>query len=153
MSGITKVVIGLGTLLASAYLIQPYRPVIVRGRSMLPTFDSGQVVFAVPLSRVPRDGDIVLVEKDGMLLIKRVALAPGEKYLEAYVPLAHRWDHMTNAPAIRRMVRAGRIPCRMSTIPRGQMYILGDNPDVSLDSRNFGLVPIASIRGLVVPIG
>jgi signal peptidase I len=33
------------------------------------------------------------------------------------------------------------------TVPRGQIYILGDNRANSLDSRTFGSVPVARVRG------
>lgn len=152
MGSAGKAVIGVASLFTAAFLLQPYRPVIVTGQSMLPTFESGQLVFAERAFRKPKVGDVVLVEKDGSTLIKRVAMVAGDRYEEAYVPYAHRWAPL-ESPAVRKMVKNGRVPCRIRTIPPGEMFILGDNPDVSLDSRLFGLVPESSIRGYVIMAG
>ncbi|HVT11220.1 MAG TPA: signal peptidase I [Fimbriimonadaceae bacterium] len=149
MGSTAKVVIGLVSILAAGYFVQPYRPVIVKGQSMEPTFEDGQLVFAVKEHRKPKVGDVVLVEKDGALLIKRVSMVGGDHYEETYVPYAHRWA-ILESPAVRRMVKRGVVPCRVRTIPDGQMFITGDNPDVSLDSRMFGLVPESAIRGFVL---
>ncbi|HWA84416.1 MAG TPA: signal peptidase I [Fimbriimonadaceae bacterium] len=138
----------MASLLAAGYLVQPYRPVIVNGQSMEPTFENGQLVFAVREHRKPKVGDVVLVEKDGSLLIKRVSMIGGDHYEEAYVPYAHRWT-LIEAPAVRRMVNRGLVPCRVRTIPNGEMFITGDNAEVSLDSRMFGLVPESAIRGFI----
>lgn len=152
MGSASKAVIGVVSLVTAAFLLQPYRPVIVKGHSMLPTFEDGQLVFAATTSRKPKVGDIVLVEKDGATLIKRVGMVAGDRYEEAYVPYAHRWAPL-ESPAVRKMVKNGRVPCRIRTIPPGEMFIVGDNPEVSLDSRLFGLVPESSIRGYVIAAG
>ncbi|MFI5386969.1 MAG: signal peptidase I [Fimbriimonadales bacterium] len=147
----SKVVVGLCSVLTAAFLLQPYRPVIVRGQSMAPTFRDGQLVFSVPMNRKPRDGDVVLVEQDGATLVKRIALIEGDKYREAYVPLMKKWLRV-DGYTLEMMVSRGLFPCRMATVPPGSMFLLGDNPDTSLDSRDFGFLPLSSIRGLV-PIG
>jgi hypothetical protein len=35
------------------------------------------------------------------------------------------------------------------TVPRGHFFLTGDNPDVSIDSRSFGAVPISLMEGRV----
>lgn len=117
---------------------------------MSPTYSDGQLVFATPMSRAPRVGEVVLVDKDGATLIKRVTMVGGDHYPEVYVRYAHQWDPVIT-PAIRRMVREGKTVSRIATIPDGQVFITGDNPDVSIDSRRFGPVPVSSIRGLIQP--
>ena len=117
---------------------------------MNPTFHDGQLVFSIPLERAPRDGDVILLEKDGATIIKRVSMAPGDCYQEAYEPRMHEWIRVIT-PAMKRLVRTGRLAGRTTQVPEGELYITGDNPQVSLDSRQFGFVPTSSIRGLVVP--
>jgi signal peptidase I len=118
---------------------------------MTPTLRDGQFVLSEPLERKPKVGDIVLVDVDGATLVKRVAMVAGDKYTEAYVSFAHTWT-MVRTAAQRRMVSKGLMQSRIRTIPEGQMYILGDNLDVSVDSRTFGLVPTESIRGIIDPL-
>ena len=115
---------------------------------MSPTFHDGQLLFYLPMNRAPKVGDVVLVQHDGSTIIKRVAMVPGDKYREVYVTQAHCWAVM-NSPGVNKMVREGVTPCRIRTIPAGEVFITGDNAAVSLDSRSFGPVPIGSIRGVV----
>jgi signal peptidase I len=147
MESVKRVFLSLAVALCGFFVLQPYRPVIVQGRSMTPTFDDKQLVVSGPLNRAVRAGDIVLLEKDGTTLVKRVAMVPGDRYTELYVKYAHRWV-MVKTRAQRRMVEKG-MKSRVRTVPEGLVYVLGDNPELSLDSRNFGMVPLESVRGLV----
>jgi signal peptidase I len=148
MLGLNRISIALLAVLITTLLIQPYRPVIVRGRSMTPTFQDGQVLFASRPDRKLEKGDVVLFTHDGDTLIKRVARVPGDRYIEAYVPMMHRWTEIAG-PAMRDLVRRGVFACRVSTVPADRIYVLGDNPDVSLDSRAFGMVPIGSVKAII----
>lgn len=39
---------------------------------------------------------------------------------------------------------------RVSDIRKGAIYLLGDNPALSTDSRHFGWLPIGTIKGVVI---
>jgi signal peptidase I len=151
MGSIGKVVIALCAILTAIVFLQPYRPVVVSGPSMSPTYEDGQLVFAVPLNRPPKRGDVVLVEHDGATIIKRVSMVPGDEYLEVHPKHVQSWSIVTNA-AMKRLADKHIIASRTSTVPPGLMFITGDNSLNSLDSRSFGLVPISSIRGVIQPI-
>lgn len=145
----TKKVLLLSLAVAAvAYWIQPYRPVIVQGDSMAPTLTSGQLLVSKRPSRDLRAGDIVLVERDGAMIVKRVALAPGDRYLEGYYRLSSSWIRVTTAKQ-REQIRNGLVPGRWVRVPDDEVYLLGDNADVSLDSRMFGFVPVSSVHGII----
>src|SRR5262249_59704344 len=58
-----------------------FRPVIVHGDSMLPTFHDGQIVLVNRLSGPLKKGDVVILNQGNDALIKRVAFLPGETIL------------------------------------------------------------------------
>lgn len=150
MGSLSKGALALFGVLAATFFLQPYRPVIVRGESMLPTFNDGQLVFSTPLKRAPQQGDIVILEHNGATLVKRVTKVPGDTFLEVRSVHSPFW-FTAETRATMRLAKMGKVPSRIATVPSGMVFVTGDNPDHSLDSRQFGYVPITAIRGLVVP--
>jgi signal peptidase I len=107
---------------------------VVRGPSMLPTYDDGDRLIARRRrSAVPRPGEVIVFRNphpfgvpgssQGPLLIKRVAAVPGEA-----------------APP-------GMSP---NVVPDGHVAVLGDNSDQSLDSRQLGFIPLRNVVAVVV---
>ena len=97
--------------------------IAVSGQSMVPTFNDTDYVFATILHEDDElaVGDIVILEEDGVYLIKRIAGMPGDT-LEA--------DYVKGIPSV--------------TLGEDEYYVLGDNWKVSRDSRMFG--PISRDR-------
>lgn len=98
----------------------------VADRSMDPTLVPGDCLYVdrgAFRAHPPARGDLV-VSRDPALparhLVKRVAFVPGE-------------------PA----------PPGSPTVPAGSVYLLGDNPPMSRDSRQFGPVPTRFLVGRV----
>ncbi|XP_047342236.1 mitochondrial inner membrane protease subunit 1 [Impatiens glandulifera] len=112
-------------------------PTIVYGPSMLPTFNlTGDVVLVDYIShRLGRvgPGDIVLVrspENPRRMVVKRI--------------LAMGGDTITFQVDPRNSER-----CRTIVVPKGHVWIQGDNIYLSKDSRSFGPVPYGLIKGKV----
>lgn len=124
-----------------------FRMVRVHGHSMDPTFHNGQWLLVRRLnwpSPPLKVGDVVVFHKDGELLVKRVAALGGE-----LIPAEQQ------LPLIRRSPRhPGRwlqpVAATAERVPEGQLYVLGDNPPVSDDSRSFGPVPVSTLIGRVI---
>lgn len=135
---------GLGLL---AFLNHRLVAVTVRGASMQPTFQDGDRVLVDRRAR-PCVGQVVVVEQptpDGhwpsphlpasgrtwlagrRWMIKRVAAAPG--------------DPVPPLPALC-AVAGGRVP-------PNRLVLLGDNPSVSIDSRQLGYFPMERTLGTV----
>ncbi len=125
-------------LLAFAiYFFFTFQTVVVSGESMLPTLKSGQRVLtskAYWLVGPIKQKDVVVLKDDGPTgyIIKRVYKMAGEVVDWSLVP--ETFDF-----------RSGEFK-----VPDGNVYVLGDNREVSEDSRKFGPVPLEKIIGKVV---
>jgi len=97
----------------------------VFGSSMSPGLRSGDLLMTNPIIfrfRDPTRGEVVVL-KDPLhtdrLMIKRVAAVAGEEIAQGDL--------------------------RINIVPEGHIFVLGDNLDVTADSRVFGPVPLSSI--------
>lgn len=115
-----------------------FKTVVVSGDSMLPTFKDRQRVLASKaywLVGPLRNRDVVVVhDKDASTgyIIKRIYKMAGEVVDWENVP--ESWT-LANGEY---------------KVPEGKVFILGDNREVSEDSRKFGAVPLSDVIGKVV---
>lgn len=147
----------------------------VRGASMAPTLDDGEVVLANPLDRSPeRFEAVVFTPSVGAASVKRVIGLPGDRLRIRTLPTGPQvevqpggtgpWQRVA-APDV---TWAGAEACcdtdgRTSAepadvlVPADSYFLLGDNRPVSIDSRREGFVPAAALRGTLalglVPFG
>lgn len=92
----------------------------VRGPSMLPTLDPGDLVLALPVRR-PRRGEVVLLRDP------RRPDDPSQVHVKRVVALAG--DHV-------------ELGGHDLAVPAGHVAVLGDARDASTDSRAYGPVPL-----------
>ncbi|CAI5706710.1 unnamed protein product [Peronospora effusa] len=104
------------------------------GTSMIPTIPDGSYILVERLSRRWRNwerGDLVQLRSPtrcrGETITKRILALEGD-----VVELQPRFDKE----------RKGKI-----VVPKGHVWVEGDNPTYSVDSRHFGTVPIALLIG------
>lgn len=108
--------------------------------SMEPTLPKGSFILGLRIFEEPKVGDIIVFEKDGALLVKRIAAGPGD-----WVDLS-QLTYMTSLS----------IPVWEETIiavPEGCYYVLGDNTQNSWDSRywEYTFVLRSDIVAVVIP--
>lgn len=128
-------------------------PVRVDSASMQPTYAAGDVVL---VSRTPpaadgvRRGDLVVFPspQDGRRSLKRVVGLPGDE-LVILDGLLHVNDVPVAEPFVNQPMIDGYYS-RTFWVPTGAVFVLGDNRGNSIDSRDYGAVPIDILTGRVI---
>lgn len=124
----------------------------VDGDSMLPGLHSGDHVLVTRGYRSPMRGDIVslsiMIEGEPDSLIKRVIGIPGDT-VEIF------GDRVTvnGAPEptwYETAMGAEAFHLGPLVVPEGTVYVLGDNREISMDSRFFGAVKLSHVRGRAI---
>ena len=132
------------------FAVQPLR---VESNSMAPTYRDGDMLVVDGLSvgvPGPERHDVVIITNPhtGQLLVKRVAAVAGDQ-----VGIADGVLVVNGNPVPERYVDQNLMDSVYFgpvTVPQGAVFVLGDNRSNSIDSRDFGPVPVADVRGRVL---
>lgn len=131
------------------YVVEAYE---IKGRSMVPTFEDGQRVVVLKLFSEIERGDIVIFsteEDPSKDLIKRVVALPGERIQISKGKV--RIDGEPLGESYLQDQDFGLYDAGIDEyVPKGEIYVLGDNRDDSHDSRRFGSISEGSLKGKVV---
>lgn len=141
-------------------LIRTYivTPVIVRGDSMYDTLKDGEVLLLgkinYRLSDIKRFDIVVIKDLDGDLIIKRVIGLPGDNieykddvlYINGKAYNKRFTDDVTEDFTLEEICQIHHVNCT-TKIPKDMYLVLGDNRDVSADSRVKGLINRSQIQG------
>jgi signal peptidase I len=149
------------SLLAALLLLLGFDAVAVQGPSMEPVLQDRQTVFVNRLAYglrmpgrlgyilswdEPSPGDLVVFRHPagGHLAVKRCLLGPGEPVRVTRDRLyAQERSFRVTPPVVRQLEGRDRVPA-------GHVFVIGENPAASSDSRDFGLLPISEIHGRVL---
>lgn len=149
---IALVVMMAVALVAGAYLSTTYLALMrVDGGSMEGTLLAGDVVIARKGVNVAR-GDVVAFERDGTLLIKRVIAMGGDQVNVSYADGTVSVNGVTLVENYVMELGLGHNDMEYPlTVPRGQLFVMGDHRTSSVDSRSsaVGLVYESEIIGRV----
>ncbi len=138
-----------------------FTPTTVRGESMLPTLEDGNRVILSKMTTIDRFDEVVFHATDSSdNYVKRVIGLPGdtvemkndvlyingkaydEPYLEEFKMDLQEEERLTEDFTLKNLTSEYKVP-------KGQMFVLGDNRLYSKDSRIFGFVPMNNIIGEV----
>ncbi len=154
------------TLILRSQFVEVYR---VPSESMIPTLLAGDSLLAnkfvygltLPLFdrkifvlKSPHRGDIIVFrspEDPRRELVKRVIAVEGdfieEKNKQIFLngkPLDEPYVQHTD-----RFLQVPRDEFGPYVVPKGKLFVMGDNRDISYDSRNFGFVDVKDVEGKV----
>ncbi len=131
------------------------RLVDVLGSSMYPTLEEGDKIIVSGLFYSPKQGDIVVLQKDSYgddALVKRIIATEGQTVRidfdagVVYVDGEALDEPYTAEPTYERINFSGEV-----TVPENSVFVMGDNRNHSTDSRDFriGFVDERNIMGKV----
>lgn len=151
-------------------LLLCFRTVLTDGSSMEPTYTPGDLLLCVRSFHKPEPGDVVLIEHNGKLMIKRVAAVAGQtavtpaaddQPLESSQSCGIYTYYSTDLPLYAEVMGWQSEywtqyfywdNTQTATIPKGYIFVVGDNLANSYDSRNpdYGLVSEDEIQGYII---
>ncbi len=137
------VLIVIFVVLLRTFIITPVR---VDGASMDNTLKDGQVLLLYKLAKVNRY-DIVVVDEENIdeVIIKRVYGMPGDT-----IEINHN-SILINGKVIDDQYGVGKTSDYAEiTLKDDEYFVLGDNREVSKDSRYFGTVKESEIKGQTI---
>jgi signal peptidase I len=154
---------GLSTLVALTALLVAKATTLYRvpSASMAPTIAAQDVLLVwtdAYRDASPSVGDIVVFrspETGSVEYLKRAVAGAGEtievsnhRLFKQRKPVAEAYAHVASGPS--RTLNRASVP--LQRIPPAHFYALGDNRAQSADSRIFGPVPCALLRGRVIAV-
>mgnify|MGYP003367157070 FL=1 len=136
-------------ILIRTFLITPVR---VNGSSMDPTLKNGEIMILNKIKYNNNDikrFDIVVIKMDKELLIKRVIGLPNEevKYVDNKLYINNEYVEETFLNEGVYTTNFSLSDINLEKIPENCYLVLGDNREVSLDSRTFGCFTKDKILG------
>jgi signal peptidase I len=135
------------------FTIQPY---LEQSTSMQPTIAPGDQMLAVEGSSGIRRGDIVVlrvpakVSGTDELFVKRVIALPGDHVACCN---AKRQVTVDGKALSENYLYPGEPPSRTrfsATVRKGEIWVMGDHRNISVDSRKWGQVPLRGVVGRVI---
>lgn len=131
-----------------------FQPTVVVGESMSPTLKNGRVIWidrTYYKTHKPQCGEVVVFKDDaGITYVKRVYRGPGESL--HYIASGSTFLLPVREPFAEGMKARydegrGLLRIKEMRVDDDSVFVLGDNFNVSIDSRQIGPVPIRSIIG------
>lgn len=146
--GLRLAVMGLGAWLVFTQVFALHR---TRGMGMFPAIRDGDLVLAYRLQQEYRKGDVILYRAGEGLHLGRVAAGGGDVVLiDDSGSLAVNGSSQAGDILYPTYAREGSAyPQRVQD---GMVFVLGDYPTQTRDSRDFGAIPLADIQGKVVTL-
>lgn len=135
-----------------------FGPYLMVSRSMEPTIMVGDVLVSDLRyfgNRAPTRSEVIMFRKDNLIFVKRVAAVEGDT-IEGRNGVIFVNANRLEEPYTQHIGHSGDYPeidnFGPVSVPAGKLFVLGDNRDLSRDSRirGFGLIDVKALRGKIL---
>lgn len=119
-------------------ILSPYRLIVIKGDSMLPTYKNNQIVLAKKTDNYKKN-DIVIFKSEDEFLIKRILYIGGD---HIYFYLKNEKIYIDNSYDVVNSFKQenNNVHLYNSVVPEDHYFVVGDNLNHSDDSRRFGWI-------------
>lgn len=127
----------------------------VSGQSMLPSLSDHQLILVDKTNKSPALGDIVVYHspESGNLVVKRVVAAGGDRLTleceENGYFLSNNGKRICEL-SVEQYYFLNALLSTQPIVPDNMVFCMGDNRDISRDSRNYGFINKESIIGVLL---
>ena len=127
------------------------KPIVVSGSSMENNYMNGEYLW---VNRIvyrfdpPQRGDVVVCRSDGHLIIKRIIAIGGDE-----IEIKNGKTFLNGKPLDEFYIKEemiGDFP--IETIPEDMVFVMGDNRNASMDSRDIGAIDVKNIVGRITTL-
>lgn len=150
---LTSTIYALIIVAAVAALVATFvMPVLqISGSSMQPTFTEGEIVLSVKTNNL-KQGDIIAFYHGNKILVKRVIAGPGSFVNITIDGNVYVDGVLLDEPYIQEKMLGDTNITYPYQVPDGEWFVLGDQREVSIDSRNtkIGCVSQDDLVGKIV---
>jgi len=136
-----SITVGIGIALIVKLL---FHPVVIQGSSMEPAYQDGDIVRCTTdfTQESLKKGDVIAYLSNGKLVVKRIIALPGEE-----IAVIDRYIYVDSVQISKKPVDdAGILKIKSVELGEDEFFCLGDNLEVSWDSRYTGPVRFENIK-------
>ena len=145
--------LGLNVVFTAALISSGFRPVQCKASSMEPLLrmnDRFVYDWKYYASHPKLRGDVVVLRRENLLIVKRIVAIGGDT-IEGQAQSIILNGNTLDEPYVQHNYPPGSNPAMDKfgpiTLPAGKYFVMGDNRDISLDSRDFGPVSDDAVVG------